>query len=476
MDSRARPRRESHALLSCGGWVAEVLAWDPQLLLQSSSDPGCLLTDPPPKLPDAYADPAEYLRLLSRYRLLEMAASLASDAREAAPAASWQGVVRAQEVSGDGVTGAASTVDLLVRLDPPPPRGAIGAEDALLCRCAAEAWDEEADGRAEWLALALADASGEVWVRVSVPRCSAGGGSVGARLVLRRLGTMLPALRMQAALRAHSAAPRWMLGCRLRQDEVQLSSFERAMAQSKARSMGLLPKPSPNRAERATGAVAGAARPASGSQLPEGLHRALAARLNPVQTEAVCGTGAAGSGFRLLQGPPGTGKTRVVVALLSALFATRKRAAKLSMPGSRPTGDAGSAGSADGAARRLPRLLVAAPSNCATDEVVSRVVQAGLEAADGARWRPTVVRIGPREAIRCPPLPDAYGACRSMLYSCAVCLPHSGVSGSTHDRLLRTPSAPRSAKMLPRAGDRGRSEPASLLLALYSPSLSFPPA
>jgi len=33
-----------------------------------------------------------------------------------------------------------------------------------------------------------------------------------------------------------------------------------------------------------------------------------------------------------MQGPPGTGKTRVIVAILSALFATRKRAAKVAMP------------------------------------------------------------------------------------------------------------------------------------------------
>jgi len=279
MEKRSRARRESHALLSCGAWVAQVLAWDPQAL--NSADPEReLLPDTPPKLPDDYVDPKAYLELLSRYRLLETAASLASDAREASAARCWHGVVvtRERSPSGDDAPAIPATADLLVRLDPPPPAGTIGAEDALLVRCASEAWDSSAGGGGGgWLALALVDANSEVWLRVSVPRSS--GGGVGSRLVLRRLGTLLPALRMQAALRAHAAAPRWMLGCRVRRaaaegSQPELTPFERAMAQSKARALGH-PSPnkrSPGRPERANGesttvVVSGAAGVAGGIQI-----------------------------------------------------------------------------------------------------------------------------------------------------------------------------------------------------------------
>ena len=409
-ERKGRLRVESGALVQSAEWLAALLSWEPAVLTRRD---GMLAEAPPPPLSDSYTSAPEYLALLSRHRVFETAACLASDARDT-PAKLWRATVRAHEPLG----GPGGTVDLLVRLEQSPLQGALAAEDVLLVRRADEAWEEAEGERRECLALALSDANTEIWIRVASMRSANVGCNVGAQLQIRRCGTLLPALRMQASLRLHSACPRWMLNCRLSQAEVDLSPFERAMAQSKARQMGL----SPNRADCVTsrkpnGTSAGAS--TAELNLSDGLKEVLAAQLNSVQLQAVHTCCAPGDGFRLLQGPPGTGKTRVIVAMLSAIFATRKRTAKIDMP--RPStvgmlhigasrsakGVVGSApalvscGALSGKSRRVPRLLVAAPSNCAVDEIISRVLKDGLHAADGSPWQPTVVRIGPREAIRC---------------------------------------------------------------------------
>lgn len=47
-----------------------------------------------------------------------------------------------------------------------------------------------------------------------------------------------------------------------------------------------------------------------------------------------------------------------------------------------------------GSAGRRTRALVCAPSNSALDEIVMRLLGVGLRGADGAMYKPTVVRVG----------------------------------------------------------------------------------
>ena len=47
-----------------------------------------------------------------------------------------------------------------------------------------------------------------------------------------------------------------------------------------------------------------------------------------------------------------------------------------------------------GSSGRRTRALVCAPSNSALDEIVMRLLAVGLRGADGAMYKPTVVRVG----------------------------------------------------------------------------------
>lgn len=367
-----QPPRESSSLLTCKSWLADLLSWEARTLLESVEPERALFPTLPPPLTDTYLRPADYLRLLSAHQLLEIAASLASDARSNS-AAPLHGVVQHAAAADE------HAADIFVSLEVKPEPGVIGAEDALVVERVAEAWESGSGGSC--LALALAEASGAgLWLRVRRRRPEAC--PVGTRVVVRRLGTLLPALRMQAALIGHLSAPRWLLGCRVaKAPSSATSAFEAAMEAAAARKAGQSPL-----------ARAPSGKAAAPLQLPSGLDAVLSAPgphgCNAVQREAVRALAAPRQGFALLQGPPGTGKTKVVLSLLSALFATRRRPQKVAMPGS-----------GAGGGRTRVRLLVCAPSNCAVDEIVARVLRLGLVDTDGKVWQPTIVRLGPRDSV-----------------------------------------------------------------------------
>ncbi|MFN3603053.1 MAG: AAA domain-containing protein, partial [Dietzia sp.] len=154
---------------------------------------------------------------------------------------------------------------------------------------------------------------------------------------------------------------------------------------------------------------------------------------------------AADRGFTLVQGPPGTGKTSTLLGLLNTLHlcgfhryyervlarieqkvcsaaeaatATATATAAAAAP---PHGRVGAThadgeGTAGGsvvasilAARAdldqalhavamseadRPRILVAAPSNAAVDEIAARIMRSGFTDGQGARYNPAIVRVG----------------------------------------------------------------------------------
>ncbi|GAQ80554.1 P-loop containing nucleoside triphosphate hydrolases superfamily protein [Klebsormidium nitens] len=178
--------------------------------------------------------------------------------------------------------------------------------------------------------------------------------------------------------------------------------------------------------------------PTSGSaqwSIPEALRGHLAGSHNESQLAAVQ-AGLSRSPVVLIQGPPGTGKTQTILGLLSvvlhasplaqqagaaAQLVAREpiseqqkqaawRAAAPWMHGGNPRdaelpldGDDGSGYlpspggvmKASGQVRRhRAKVLVAAPSNAALDEIVLRLLAAGLRDAAGDPYSPSIVRAG----------------------------------------------------------------------------------
>ncbi|KAL2895844.1 putative ATP-dependent helicase C29A10.10c [Bienertia sinuspersici] len=122
--------------------------------------------------------------------------------------------------------------------------------------------------------------------------------------------------------------------------------------------------------------------------------------------------------FTLVQGPPGTGKTHTVWGMLNVIHLVqyqhyytallKKLAPESYKQNNDRNADATSSGSIDEVLRSMdenlfrtlpklcpkPRMLVCAPSNAATDELLSRVLDRGFIDGEMKVYRPDVARVG----------------------------------------------------------------------------------
>ncbi|KAH8076652.1 hypothetical protein JL721_670 [Aureococcus anophagefferens] len=107
----------------------------------------------------------------------------------------------------------------------------------------------------------------------------------------------------------------------------------------------------------------------------------------------------------LIQGPPGTGKTTTLVLLVNALHLSHFRAyyegvrsaARVDVEDAVVAGGPAPLASLHWVERLealRPRILVAAPSNVAVDNVVEKIVEKQFSGMAGERYRPDVVRVG----------------------------------------------------------------------------------
>ncbi|KAG7400708.1 hypothetical protein PHYBOEH_004755 [Phytophthora boehmeriae] len=138
----------------------------------------------------------------------------------------------------------------------------------------------------------------------------------------------------------------------------------------------------------------------AGSILSPRLRRHLQKHYNESQMQAILGC--LGEESRvIIQGPPGTGKTKTVLGLLSALLdgaglSTLQKAkgtARIRVGASLQ--NAKTASVSKTVAETKIRILVAAPSNAAVDELVVRLLSEGLfDGEKGESYRPRIVRVG----------------------------------------------------------------------------------
>ncbi|KAK9748681.1 hypothetical protein RND81_02G073200 [Saponaria officinalis] len=122
--------------------------------------------------------------------------------------------------------------------------------------------------------------------------------------------------------------------------------------------------------------------------------------------------------FTLVQGPPGTGKTHTVCGMLNVIHLVqyqhyytallKKVAPESYKQNSERNADTTSSGSIDEVLRSMdenlfrtlpklcpkPRMLVCAPSNAATDELLARVLERGFIDGEMKVYKPDVARVG----------------------------------------------------------------------------------
>ncbi|KAL0032313.1 hypothetical protein WJX79_004546 [Trebouxia sp. C0005] len=107
--------------------------------------------------------------------------------------------------------------------------------------------------------------------------------------------------------------------------------------------------------------------------------------------------------FVLIQGPPGTGKTHTVRGILNVWHIVHYNrfleslVKALARESCKESASSGLNRTLPNLARK-PRILVCAPSNAATDELLQRIMDHGFKDFQGNTYRPNVVRIGSEEA------------------------------------------------------------------------------
>ncbi|ETK90728.1 hypothetical protein L915_05544 [Phytophthora nicotianae] len=157
----------------------------------------------------------------------------------------------------------------------------------------------------------------------------------------------------------------------------------------------------------------------SSSMISPRLLKYLQKHYNDSQVQAILGC--LGEDSRvIIQGPPGTGKTKTILGLLSALLdgaglSTLQKAkgtARIRVGASLQ--NARTSAVSKTVAETSIRILVAAPSNAAVDELVLRVLSEGLyDGEKGESYRPRIVRVGRPESQQLSSLAAAREASES---------------------------------------------------------------
>ncbi|TYZ61511.1 hypothetical protein PybrP1_006835 [[Pythium] brassicae (nom. inval.)] len=136
------------------------------------------------------------------------------------------------------------------------------------------------------------------------------------------------------------------------------------------------------------------------SALPPALLQELEKKYNASQLDAILGC-VGDESHVIIQGPPGTGKTKTILGVLSALLdGSGLKKAKESTR-IRVGASLTSANGAASAAKPSIRILVAAPSNAAVDELIVRLLSEGVY--DGVKrcsYHPRIVRVGRPESLQ----------------------------------------------------------------------------
>ncbi|CAN3368560.1 helicase Sen1p [Diutina catenulata] len=110
--------------------------------------------------------------------------------------------------------------------------------------------------------------------------------------------------------------------------------------------------------------------------------------VNMSQARAIVGASNS-SGFSLIQGPPGTGKTKTILGCIGYYLSSKPNPKALELPGYESTNDD---------TKKIPKVLVCAPSNAAVDELLLRIRE-GVRMSSGEVLVPRVVRLGRVDAV-----------------------------------------------------------------------------
>ncbi|DBA03729.1 TPA: hypothetical protein N0F65_004146 [Lagenidium giganteum] len=129
----------------------------------------------------------------------------------------------------------------------------------------------------------------------------------------------------------------------------------------------------------------------------------LRSKYNVPQLKAIAG--AVGEAKHIIiQGPPGTGKTKTILGILSALLdgaalGSAKKRVRIRVGASLQ--DDRSPAKPKTVAESTIRVLVAAPSNAAVDELLVRLLSEGVfDGTKGSSYRPRIVRVGRPESLQ----------------------------------------------------------------------------
>ncbi|KAF1329752.1 Helicase sen1, partial [Globisporangium splendens] len=137
-----------------------------------------------------------------------------------------------------------------------------------------------------------------------------------------------------------------------------------------------------------------------------GLYSELERKYNSSQLDAILGC-IGEENHVIIQGPPGTGKTKTILGVLSAILdgaavgapKKSKESTRIRVGASLKNDSSSSASKS--VAETSIRILVAAPSNAAVDELIVRLLNEGIY--DGVKcsfYRPRIVRVGRPESLQ----------------------------------------------------------------------------